>query len=62
VVLDAGGPAWQCAEEVTVKLGSCLLKTMLFLVLLPVVFMLPPVGFAIFVFLVCVTYFLRNDH
>jgi hypothetical protein len=43
------------------KLVGCLLKTVLFLILLPVVCALPPVGFALFTFVVWTAYFLRKD-
>jgi hypothetical protein len=40
------------------NIGGCLARVLVFLVVLPVVFMLPPVGFAIFAFLVWTAYFL----
>jgi hypothetical protein len=40
---------------------SCLLQLLVFLVLLPVVFALPPVGFAVFCFIACTTYFWQKD-
>ncbi len=44
------------------NIGGCLARVLVFLVLLPVVFMLPPVGFAIFAFAAWTGYFLtRKD-
>ena len=39
-----------------------LLQTLLFLALLPVVFALPPVGFAVFCFIAYTLYFWQKDH
>ena len=40
---------------------TCLLRLVVFLVLLPVVFALPPVGFALFAFIAYTTYFWQKD-
>jgi hypothetical protein len=43
------------------NVGGCLARVLAFLILLPVVLMLPPVGFALFTFIVWTAYFLRKD-
>ena len=40
---------------------TCLLRLLVFLVLLPVVFALPPVGFAVFCFITYTIYFWQKD-
>ena len=40
--------------------SGCLLKTVLFLILMPVVLALPPVGFAVFAFIAFTLYFCRR--
>jgi hypothetical protein len=43
-----------------VNVGNCLLKTVLFLVLMPVVLALPPLWFAAFAFITYIWYFCRK--
>ena len=40
---------------------TCLLRVLVFLVLLPVVFSLPPLGFALFCFIAYTMYFWQQD-
>ena len=42
------------------KAGGCLLKTLLFLIVFPIVLAMPPVALAIFMFLAFTSHFFRK--
>ena len=60
-VLGLGEPAGKGTGALNMKLVGCLARVLVFLILLPVVLTLPPVGFALFTFVVWTAYFLRKD-